>query len=266
MAEDNEMGFLDHLEELRWRLVRAIIGILVAATAIFIGKTYVFENIILAPKESTFITYRMLCKLSESITIIGDMLCFDDFDFILQNLTMAGQFTTHIMVSLIGGIIVAFPYVVYQIWSFIKPALQDKELKHAKGTVFYVSVLFISGVLFGYFLIAPLSVHFLGTYKVAEAVQNQISLNSFISTVTTTTLATGVVFQLPIAMYFLAKVGVVTAGALKKFRKHAIVALLILSAIITPPDVFSQLLVTGPLMLLYELSIVIAKRVNPETT
>ena len=261
--EKKEMGFLDHLEELRWRLVKAIISIVVCATVIFIAKSFVFENIILAPKENTFITYRMLCKLS-NLFAIGDALCFSDFNFTLQNLTMAGQFTTHIMVSIVGGIIVAFPFVMTQVWGFVKPALQDKELMHARGTVFFTSVLFISGVLFGYFLIAPLSVHFLGTYRVSEAVQNQISLNSFISTITTTTLATGVVFQLPMAIYFLAKVGLVTAGALKKFRKHAFVGLLILSAIITPPDVFSQLLVTGPLMLLYELSIVIAKRVNKE--
>lgn len=255
-----DMSFLEHLEVLRWHLVRSSIAVLIFMIAIFAFKSFVFDEIILAQKSSTFWTYEMFCKISHWLGK-GDTLCMDDIDFSLINITMSGQFTMHLIVSLIGGLILAFPYILFEIWRFIAPALEKKERKYARGLVFSGSFLFAIGILFGYFLISPLSVQFLGNYKVSDLVQNQISLSSFISTVATITLACGLVFQLPLIIYFLAKVGLVTPEFMRKYRKHAIVVTLILSAIITPPDVSSQILMAIPLLILYEFSIFVAKSV-----
>jgi len=182
--------------------------------------------------------------------------------FNLINLTMAGQFSMHIIVSFVAGIILAFPYILYEIWRFIQPAFKKAEKNYAKGLVFWGSFLFLSGVAFGYYVITPLSVQFLGGYTVSELVTNQISLKSYISTVTTITLSTGLVFQLPILVYFLSKLGFVTPLLMKTYRRHATVAVLLLSAIITPPDITSQVLVSIPLLFLYEISIFISKMVE----
>jgi len=257
MSDPNQMSFLEHLEELRWRIIKAVLAIGVAASLAFIFKGIVFDQIILAPKESTFLTYRAFCKVSLLLGL-DDGLCVTS-NFSLQNIQMSGQFTSHIVVSMVAGLVVSFPYVFYQVWGFIQPGLKSTERKSARGVVFFTTVLFLSGILFGYFLIAPLSVQFLGSYTVSEQVQNIISLNSFITTVTTTTLASGIVFQLPVVIYFLAKAGLVTPQTLKAYRRHAIVGVLILSAVITPPDITSQILVTLPLLVLYEVSIKIAR-------
>ncbi|MGB0165956.1 MAG: twin-arginine translocase subunit TatC [Luteibaculum sp.] len=258
---DREMSFLGHLEELRWRLIKAVISVVVGAIAAFSAKSFIFDKIILAPKSENFITYRALCSLGEKIGL-GDALCLADYKLQIQNINMAGQFTTHIVVSLIAGFIIAFPYVFFQIWKFISPGLSQREIKTSRGIVFWTSFLFMIGVVFGYFLIAPLSIQFLATYSISSDVANSITLNSFISTVTSVTLANGLVFQLPVLVYFLAKLGIITPAFLRKYRKHAVVVVLILSAIITPPDVWSQILVTIPLMLLYEISIIVAKRIE----
>ena len=175
---------------------------------------------------------------------------------------MAGQFSTNINIALIGGIIVSIPYIFWEFWRFIKPALYEKERKHATGAVFYSTMLFLLGVLFGYYLIVPLSTHFFGSYRVSDEVVNQINLNSYISSVTTIILGSGIVFELPIVIYFLAKVGLVGPGFLIKYRKHAYIVLLLLAAIITPPDVFSMLMVSGPLICLYELGVILAKGIE----
>lgn len=257
MSDSNDMSFLQHLEELRWRLIKAAIAILVSASAAFIFKGIVFDKIILAPKKASFITYRIFCRISESLGL-DDSFCVAS-DFELQNIQMSGQFTSHIVVSIVAGLVISFPYVFYQLWKFILPGLKDKEANTAKGVVFFTSLLFMMGITFGYFLIAPLSIQFLGSYTVSEQVKNIISLNSFITTITTTTLASGIVFQLPIVIYFLAKLGIVTPTILRTYRKHAIVGVLVLSAIITPPDITSQILVSLPLLVLYEISIQIAR-------
>lgn len=259
--QQNDMSFLEHLEELRWTLVRAFSAILIGAIALFICKSWVFDMIVLAPKNTDFLTYQWFCNMSQLLGL-GNKLCMGEIPLSLQNITMSGQFSTHIVVSFVGGFIIGFPYVIWEVWRFLKPGLRQNEQKLARGIVFYASLLFISGVLFGYFLIAPLSVQFLGGYQVSESVANQISLNSFISTVTTVTLASGLVFQLPIVIYFLAKMGIVTPAFLKKYRRHALVVVLVLSAIITPPDITSQILVAFPILLLYELSIIIARRIQ----
>ncbi len=248
IREEGEMSFLEHLEVLRWHLVRSVSAIFIVAIVAFIAKDFLFDTLLLGPKKGDFWTYRMLCKYL-------DLLCMEEMPFDLINISMSGQFTTHIVVSIIAGFVVAFPYIVFEIWRFIKPGLYSTERKYARGMVFYVSTLFIIGILFGYYFIAPLSVNFLGTYQVSETIRNQIDLNSYFSTIATLVLASGVVFELPILIYFLTKIGVVTPQSLRQYRRHAVVGILIVAAVITPPDVSSQILVFFPLMLLYEISI-----------
>ena len=261
------MSFLDHLEILRWHLVRSSVSIVVFAILAFVNKSLIFDTIILGPKKSDFPTFKFLCRASDKLhawlpsMMDADTLCIGQNMPELQNIHMAGQFTTHIMISLFAGLILAFPYIVWEVWRFINPGLKKSERKQARGAVFFISLLFLSGVSFGYFIICPLSVNFFLTYSVSAEVLNVPTLSTYISTVTTVVLACGLVFQLPIVVYFLTKMGVIDALTLRKFRKHAFVGSLILSAIITPPDVFSQFLVTVPLMFLYEISIFISARI-----
>ncbi len=254
------MTFLDHLEELRWHLIRSLLAVVILAVVAFIFHNFIFDSIILAPKASDFWTNRQLCKLAEFLST--PTLCINSHPFEIININMAGQFSTHIMVSLIAGVIVAFPYIFWEFWRFVKPALYSKEKKNSRGAIFYTSLLFILGVLFGFYLIVPLSVHFLGSYSVSSQVDNTINLNSYISTVTSVVLASGVIFELPVLILFLAKAGLITPAFLRKYRKHAIVIILALAAIITPPDVFSQILVCLPLILLYEIGIRLSVKVE----
>ncbi|MFN8257673.1 MAG: twin-arginine translocase subunit TatC [Bacteroidales bacterium] len=264
MAKENtneplEMGFLDHLEILRWHLIRSVLSIVVFGVAAFIFRDFIFDTVILAPKSPTFFTNKMLCKFGTYIDVPA--LCINSKPFQIINIKMAGQFSTHIMVSLVAGLIAAFPYVFWEIWRFIKPALYTNEKQHARGAVFYSSALFILGVLFGYYVLVPLSLDFLGGYNVSNQVLNQINLDSYISTFTSVVLASGVVFELPIIIFFLSKAGLITPEFLKTYRKHAAIVILIVAAIITPPDIFSQILVSLPLFMLYELGILISRRV-----
>ncbi len=263
--EEGKMSFLDHLEILRWHLIRIVIALGLFATLAFFFKGFVFDTLVLAPVYNDFYTYQLFCKLSHWMQL-GDKLCFDTISFQLINITMAGQFTMHIIVSVVAGIIAAFPYILYEIWRFISPALKRAEQNYARGLVFWGSFLFLTGVAFGYYLITPLSVQFLGGYNVSDLVQNQISLRSYISTVTTITLSCGLVFQLPIIVYFLSRLGFVTPKLMKTYRRHAIIAVLLLSAIITPPDISSQILVSLPLLFLYEISIWISRIVEKRNT
>ena len=266
MDQPDEMSFLQHLEELRWHLIRAISAIIIVAILAFLNKTFVFDVIIFSPKKADFITFQLLCKLSEQLNLLfpafidKDILCIGGNIPTLQNLSMAGQFTTHILVSLITGLVVAFPYVFWEIWRFISPGLHEKEQKLTRGTVFYSSFLFLLGISFGYFVISPLSINFFSTYQVSAEVANQFTLNTYISTLTTIVLACGVLFELPIVVYFLTRAGIIYPELLRTYRKHSIVGAFILSAILTPPDVFSQFLVSLPLFVLYEISIFISAR------
>ncbi|MEQ8909114.1 MAG: twin-arginine translocase subunit TatC [Vicingaceae bacterium] len=254
------MSFLDHLEVMRWHLIRMVIAIMIFTVLAFLFKDFVFDTVVLAPAFDNFITYQLFCKFSHFLSL-GDKLCFQELPFNLINLTMAGQFTMHILVSFVAGVIVSFPYLLFEFWQFINPALKQGEKSYARGLVFFGSLLFLTGVAFGYYLITPLSVQFLGGYRVSELVLNQISLKSYITTVTTITLACGVLFQLPIIVYFLSKAGLVTPQLMRTYRRHAIITVLILAAIITPPDITSQVLVAIPLVFLYEISILISKAV-----
>jgi len=252
-----EMSFLEHLEELRWHIIRSILAVAIFAVVAFIMKDFIFSTIIFKPKMPEFWTNRMLAKLGE---IVGSTaLNINQKPLKLIALKMSDQFMTHFTVAIIAGLILASPVVFHEIWKFIKPALYDKERKHASGAVFYTSFLFILGVLFGYFLIVPLSIDFLTTYSVSPEVENQINMRSYIGTVTSITFASGVIFLLPIFSFFLSKVGILTPQFMKTYRKHAYVVMFLASAIITPPDVFSQIMVAIPLLFLYEISIFISK-------
>jgi sec-independent protein translocase protein TatC len=258
--KNNEMSFLEHLEELRWHIIKALISIFVFGLVAFIFKDIVFNKILLAPKFPDFITYRIFCRVAEIVKI--PRLCINAVPMELISIKMSGQFSMHIMVSLIVGFIVAFPYIFYQFWKFIVPALYPKEKKVARGAVLISSLLFLLGVFFGYFIITPLTIQFFSGYSVSEDVTNQINLISFVSTIASVLLSCGVIFELPILVYFLSKIGIVTPKFLRTYRKHALVLIIFLSAIITPPDIFSQLVVSVPLILLYEVSIFISGRIQ----
>ncbi len=252
------MSFWDHLEELRWHILRSIIAVVVLAVIAFLNRKIVFDYIILAPSTSDFLTNRLLCKLGEMIHVSA--ICIKNLHLQIININMSGQFMTHLYISTVAGFILAVPYILYELWRFIQPALYEKEQKYSKGAVIVSSLLFLMGVLFAYFLIVPLTVNFLGNYQVSSQVTNQVSLNSYINTVVNVTFGVGLAFELPILVYFLTRIGLITPEFLVKNRKYMFVLLLILAAIITPPDMFSQILVVIPLMILYEASIKVSKR------
>lgn len=255
---EKEMSFLEHLEELRWHIIRSILAIVTLMIIAFIARETIF-NIVLGPQRPDFLTNRVLCHLGDVFKIPA--LCINQHPVQLINIKMAGQITTHITVALVAGLILAFPVILWEFWQFFKPALKDNEARYARGAVLAASLLFFTGVLFGYFFLAPLSIHFLSTYEIDPSVLNQINVRSFIGTMTSICLATGLVFELPIIAFFLSKVGIVTPQLMRTYRKYAIVVIFILAAIITPPDVFSQTLVSIPLLILYEVSIMISARV-----
>ena len=204
-VDEAQMSFLDHLEALRSHLIRATIAIVIATVTLFCYRAFIFDALLFAPKHSDFITYRLLCKLSHFLQMC-DALCISNFGFELINTTLSGQFTMHMWVAFVGGLVVAFPYIVWELWRFIKPALSTKELTYSRGIVFFTTLLFVIGILFGYYVISPLSINFLGTYAVSNDVKNMIEMDSYISTITTITLASGLVFELPIVIYFLTKI------------------------------------------------------------
>lgn len=254
----NEMSFLDHLEELRWHLIRSTLSIIIVGIIAFIFSRSLFKLIIFAPTEMSFPTYRLLCKAGQLINVESSF-CNDTLPMIIQNRTMAGQFSADIWTSVLAGFIISFPYVIYQLWKFISPGLMPNERKYSKGFIIISSLLFFLGVLFGYYVICPLSINFLANYSISDVVDNQIDISSYIALVRSAALASGLVFELPIIIYFLTKVGLVTPEILKKYRKYALVIVLVISAIITPPDIASQIIVAIPILILYQVSIYISK-------
>ncbi len=254
------MSFLDHLEELRWHLVRSAAAILVFSIAAFILKDYIWGELIFGPSRADFWTYRMLCKLSELMN--SELLCIDGIPLDFQNRKLTGQFTMHIMSSFVVGLIAAFPYAFWEMWRFVSPGLHRNERRASRGAVVVVSFLFMSGVLFGYYIITPLSLNFLSHYQLVDIIRNDIDIISYVGVLSTLVLACGFMFQLPMVSYFLSKAGLVTPSLMRRYRKHSIVVILLLSAILTPPDVISQLLIALPLSLLYEVSILISKRIE----
>lgn len=251
----DEMSFLEHLEALRWHIIRALSSVVIVGIAAFTFKNFIFDSLILGPTKQTFVTYQWFCGLS-------DKICFYPEGLEIITRDISEQFLSHIKVSIWLGIIVAFPYIFYEFWKFVKPGLYSNEQKATKGVVFISSSLFLSGILFGYFVIAPFAVTFLSSYTVSSEILNTTTLTSLVNSMTMFTIPTGIIFELPIVIYFLSKVGLVTAASMKQYRKHALVIILILSAIITPPDVITQFLIGLPLYLLFEAGIIIAKRVE----
>jgi len=259
-SEEKEMTFWDHLDELRGVLVHSVIAVVVMTILAIVFKEFLFDHVILAPKNSDFITYRVLCRIGKLLSM--QSLCFDTSSIHLINISLAGQFTSHMMVSLIAGGIVSSPYIVWEFWRFIKPGLSEQEIKHTRGAVFFISSLFITGVLFSYYVVVPVMVNFLGNYHVSSSVINQIALNSYVGSVTMMTLLMGLVFEFPIVVFFLTRIGILNPMILKKHRKHTIIVILIVAIIITPsPDIFSQLMVSFPLYILYEISLQLSKRI-----
>ncbi|SDQ58794.1 twin-arginine translocase subunit TatC [Flagellimonas zhangzhouensis] len=256
----DEMSFLDHLEELRWHLVRSTLAVVIIACLAFVFRSFIFDTILFGPKNMDFPTYRFFCNIGKFFGVDSEF-CGDTIPFTIQSRLMAGQFSAHIWTSIWAGVILGFPYILWELWKFISPGLYEKERKHSRGFIITASGLFFLGVLFGYYIVAPLSINFLGSYQVSKEVLNEIDLASYIGTVRASVIACGIMFELPIVIYFLTKVGLVTPEILKKYRKIALVIILILSAIITPPDVTSQIIVCIPVLILYQVSIFISRMV-----
>ena len=259
-TKKENLSFVEHLDVLRKHLFRGIIAIFFFAVIAFFFKGIIFDDIILKPKSAEFITSQALCSVSEYVNISA--LCINQNNLKIINIKLAGQFKAHLVVSMIFGFLIAFPYLVFELWRFVKPALREKETSNTRGMIFWVSSLFSIGVLFGYFIIVPLAINFLGNYSISDNLQNTIDFSSYFSTLTTTTLGTGIVFEMPIAAYVMAKLDIINPELMKSYRKHAVIIALIISGILTPPDVFSQILVAIPMALLYEISIVIVRRVH----
>lgn len=252
-----EMSFFDHLEALRWHLIRAAIAVVVLSIAAFLNYDFLFENFIMGPFRTDFWTYRMMCKL-------GDGFCITKpFNAEIINTEVAGQFMLQINSSVLIGVILSIPYILWEIWRFVKPALLEKERKAASGFVFWASLLFLLGIMFGYYVIAPESISFLANYSVSKEIKNTFTIGSYLSMVATITLIIGIVFELPIFIYIMASIGILTGTFMKKTRRYAIVILLILGAVISPsPDFFTTMIATLPLFVLYEVGIVVASIVE----
>jgi len=257
-----EMTFIDHLEELRWHVIRAVIAVLVCALVIFIQLDIIVSDLIFAPTRADFISTRWLCWLGEKVGI-GKALCLEQVNATFLETTMTGQFVASFTLSFIGGFIVAFPYIFWEFWRFVRPALSTKELQETRGVIFWVSVLFFTGVLFGYFILTPFMVNFYFNYKLSDQITIMPSFSDYLENLIYTTAGIGLLFQMPLLMSLLTRIGLVSARFLRQYRRHAFVIILIAAAVITPStDPFSLTIVTIPLYLLYEASIVLAARID----
>lgn len=260
--DDNEMSFIDHLEALRWHVIRSLIVVIILAVVIFINIQWFFDYVIAGPINKNFVSYRMLCKLAEVTHISA--LCVEPVTVPMQTTTYAGQFLGSFSIAFIGAFVLAFPYIFWEFWRFVKPALNEKELKSSGFAIFWVSFFFFTGAAFGYFILGPFVFSFLANFQISgqEMMKTIPTLNDYIDNLTNIVLGCGIAFELPVLSYVLTRVGLVTPGFLKRSRKYAIVIILILAAFITPsPDMISQLIVFIPLMSLYEFGIIVSKRV-----
>ena len=257
-----EMSFIDHLEDLRWHVIRSVIAILIGAIVVFIYAKDIVDKILFAPADNSFVTYKWLCDLSHSLGL-GDMVCLAGVNAEFQSNTMTGQFISTFTIAFVGGFIVAFPYVFWEFWKFLKPALSPKELKRTRGVIFWVSLLFFSGVLFGYYILTPFMINFYFSYTLSDKIINLPNFSDYIENLIYTTVGVGILFQMPLLVMILERIGIVTAKFLRKYRRHAFIVILLAAAIITPStDPFSLTIVTIPLYLLFEASIIIASRIN----
>lgn len=251
---EQDMSFLDHLEELRWRIVRAVIAILIFAVAMWFVKEWLIENIFISMTKPTFISFEYMCNYLN--------ICIGEIPIKFQSNKVGSQFSYALMMSFVGGFILAFPYVFYQLWSFVKPGLRSNEKQAVRGITFFVTILFFLGVVFGYLVVAPLCIQFFGEFSLAQEFENIWMISSFMSLIISSVIFTGLLFLLPIVVYILTKIGILTPAYLRKYRKHSIIGVLILSALITPPDFISQVIVSVPIIILYEIGILISARVE----
>lgn len=257
MSDEKEMSFLDHLEELRWHVVRSVAAIFIMMILAFVFTKEIFEYVVFAPGRPDFVTFKWLCQVGARFGVDG--ICVTEIPMKIQSRFLMGQFTMQLTASFVIGLIVAFPYVVWELWSFVKPGLYSREQKNSKGAVLSISFLFLLGVSFGYFILSPMTIAFLANYSISEMISNEFDITSYVSTVTALVFGSGLLFQLPIVVFFLTKVGLITPQFMRQYRKHAIIAILIIGAIITPsPDPLSQSLISIPLYILYEISIFIS--------
>jgi len=252
--QEKEMSFLDHLEELRWHIIRSLVSVVFFAIIVFIFKEFVFDIIIFAPKRESFITYQIFRS-------IADFICFQPPDFQIIPREFGEKFFTHLKISFWLGIVISFPYIFWELWRFIKPGLYKNEQKAARGMVFICSSLFLMGVFFGYFVISPFAIKFLAGYNISSIdVISSSSLSSYVNYMTMFTVPAGIIFELPVVVYFLSRIGLLTPDFMRKYRRHAIVIILLFAAIITPPEVVTQILIGIPVLILYEISIFVSKR------
>ena len=261
--EKAEMSFVDHLEVLRGHLFRSVLAIAVGAIVFIVYDDFIVKEVLMGPTHADFPTYKWLCNFGHAVGL-GDKMCMKEIGLKMQSTSVSGQFSMYFTLIFVGGIIVAFPYIFWEFWRFVKPALTKKELSKTRGVIFWVSLLFFSGILFGYFIIAPYTVNFFATFQLDENIENIWTITSYIDTLVPLILGSGLAFQLPLVMFFLAKVGLMSPDFLRRNRKYAIIIILILAGIITPPDVISQVICTIPLMLLYEISIWLTAKVQKE--
>jgi sec-independent protein translocase protein TatC len=260
---DKEMSFFDHLDVLRKHLIRSALAIVVFTIVAFVYIDDIFHKVILGPMNNDFYTYRKLCEFSREF-YHSDEFCISNLNYSLQNTEMAGQFMMSFKISFLVGLVLAMPFMLWQLWLFIKPALSVRERKRTRGFVFYTSVLFILGILFGYFILSPISINFFAHYSLSSMIKNEINIQNVISFMTLLVLGTGLIFELPVLMYFLAKLGLISSAFLVKYRKYAFVIILIVAAIVTPPDIVSQVILTIPLYSLFEMGVFIIKRVEKQ--
>lgn len=258
---DDQMNFLEHLEVLRWHLIRIVVALFIGAGIAFAYGRFIFDHILLAPTHISFWTYRKICDLSQ-VLYGNEKLCFEQMNFVVKTVKIQEQFFQHILIAVFGGFILALPYILYEIYRFVKPALKSNEKKYSGIAIFFSTLLFVIGILFGYFVIVPLSINFLGNYQLSVHIQQEYTVSSVVNLISLLTLGSGIIFQLPLLIYLLAKSGLVTSAFLKNYRKVAFVVILVLAAILTPPDPASQILLAIPVFLLYEVGILIAKKVE----
>ena len=257
-----EMSFIDHLEELRWHLIRSVIAIAVGAIAFFIYVREIVDAILLAPAKDDFVTYGWFCKLSHALGL-GDAICMKGVKVSFLSTQLTGQFISSFTIAFVGGFIVAFPYIFWEFWRFIKPALSDKEKRNTGGVIFWVSLLFFTGIAFGYYVLTPFMVNFYFSYSLSPLIEIKPTFSDYLENLIYTTVGIGVLFQMPLLVMILAKIGIVTGTFLRKYRKHAFVLIVIAAAIITPStDPFSLAIVAIPLYILFEASIIVASRIN----
>ncbi|HTO38560.1 MAG TPA: twin-arginine translocase subunit TatC [Brumimicrobium sp.] len=252
--EESEMSFLQHLEELRWRVVKSVIAILIFAVAMWFIKEWLIEHLFIAMTKPDFISFRIMCEYFN--------ICIDQISIKFQSTQVAAQFSYALMISFVGGFILAFPYVFYQIWKFVEPGLRTNEKSASKGIIFFVTILFFLGVLFGYLVVAPMTIQFFGGFKLADDFENIWKIDSFMSLIISSVIYTGLLFLMPVVIYIFSKIGIITPEFLRKYRRHSFVGVLILAAVITPPDFISQIIVAVPIVILYEISILISANIE----